>query len=107
MKLHLSVPSLYRSRCSLRWIWMPDEFTLNLAVNLSVVQAPRLCPRAGTGISFAHGTIARHKLAREILAVTLSVWPGIHIHFIFLSCGGFFCGVKKKINPNHYLKISF
>lgn len=72
MKLHLSVPSLCRSRCSLRWIWIPEEFTLNLAVNPSVRQATRLCPDAGTGVPFAPGAVACHKLANGILAVTLS-----------------------------------
>jgi len=38
MKLHPSVPSLCHSYCSLIWVGIPDEFTLNLAFNISIIQ---------------------------------------------------------------------
>lgn len=79
---------------------MPDEFTkFLLSILVSYSQpATKLCPSVGTCFSFTPVAVACHELA-----VTLSMWSGIHIDLIFYHVVKSL-GKKKIKTPNPYLR---
>lgn len=90
MYLHcvvLTVPSV-RSECQMSLL----KFLLSILVSYSQ-PATNLCPGVGTCFSFTPVAVACHELA-----VTLSMWSGIHIHLIFYHVVDSL-GKKKIKNP--------
>lgn len=95
MYLHcvvLTVPSV-RSECQMSLL----KFLLSILVSYSQ-PATNLCPGVGTCFSFTPVAVACHELA-----VTLSMWSGIHIHLIFYHVVDSL-GKKKIKTPNPYLR---
>lgn len=93
MYLHcvvLTVPSV-RSECQMSLL----KFLLSILVSYSQ-PAAKLCPSIGTCFSFTLVAVACHELA-----VTLSMWSGIHIHLIFNHVVESL-GKKKNKNPKPF-----